>query len=344
MNASPPLTSVWFDGKSARARVCTLRLERNELVLHTENEERRYATAQVRWPERLAHGRRQADLPDGGLIQHADGSEWDAWWRSSGQRETIVVGWMQSWRATLAALVGTALLVAAAWWWGLPALGRGMAHLAPPALEAHIGQQAMQHLERLYLAPSQLPQHERDELHRRVGSLVDRAWTLGEAPAWQLSFHHAPALGANAFALPGGQILVTDDLVKLLRDEPDAILGVVAHELGHVQHRDGLDLLVRTSLVSGIVGVVLGDAGAFVAALPATLATQAYSRDAERRADLHAANMLHRSGISPAVMVTFFQRMQTTSGSNGGKLPIAIASHPHHEERIRFFREWRDEP
>ncbi len=340
----PPLPSVWFDGQSARAQGCKLRLDGDELVLETEQGERRYALAQVRWPERLVHGKRQTDLPDGSLIQHEDAREWDAWWRINGRREAVVVVWMQSWRAALATLVGTVLLLAAAWWWGLPALGRGLARALPQSLEDRIGQQAMHQLERMYLAPSRLPQRERDELHRRVVALVDRAWPLGDGPAWQLSFHHAPALGANAFALPGGQIVVTDDLVKLLRDEPDAILGVVAHELGHVQHHDGLDMLVRASLVSGIVGVVLGDAGGILAALPVTLATQAYSRDAERRADAHSAELLDRSGISPTAMVTFFQRMRSSTPGEGAKLPIAIASHPHGEERIRFFREWREQP
>ena len=106
----------------------------------------------------------------------------------------------------------------------------------------------------------------------------------------------------------------------------------------------------------------------FLATVPATLATQAYSRDAERRADAHAAQLLHRSGIAPAAMAVFFERMleEETKDEGGTKgkrqdkgagasqeaegqdaeersvsLPIAIASHPDHAERIRYFREWQ---
>ena len=183
--------------------------------------------------------------------------------------------------------------------------------------------------------------------------MVERGYPQGDAPHWQLAFHASPVLGPNAFALPGGHIVMTDELVKLLHDQPDAIVGVLAHELGHVQHRDGLDMVVRASLVSALVGVVLGDASGFIATVPATLATQSYSRDAERRADAHAARLLHAGGLPPSAMVVFFERILEKSDAArkndedekepGVSLPIAIASHPDHEERIRFFQEWAPE-
>ena len=69
-----------------------------------------------------------------------------------------------------------------------------------------------------------------------------------------------------------------------------------------------------------------------------------------RAADAHAAQVLHAAGISPAVMVTFFERIRDALGDDtterpddedGASLPISIASHPAHEERIRFFRDWQ---
>lgn len=338
------LSSTWFDGRSPQARPCSLRLEADDLVMDTDLGERRYHVAQVRRTERSTHGQRQAHLPDGALIQHTDAAEWDAWWRDNGWQEARVVGWMQSWRATVAFTAATLLVLAAAWLWGVPALSQVLVHAVPPTLETRLGQQALQHFERLYLKPTRLSAHERDDLQRRFEALVERGYPGRDAPTWTLSFHAAPRLGANAFALPGGHIVLTDDLVRRLRDEPDAILGVLAHEIGHVHHRDGLGMLFRSSLVSGIVGVVIGDLGGVLAALPAVLATQAYLRGAERRADEHAARLLSRSGIRPAVMVVFFERMRSAGATGGMVLPIAVGSHPHDEERIRFFREWSATP
>lgn len=369
MREGGALESLWFDGHSPKAHAVTLRIEGAQLHLRVRDDatqaERHYPLKRVRWPERRTHGQRQAELPDGGLIQHANAAEWDAWWQASGQRDSAVVGWMQSWRATLVALGGTVVFLAAAWVWGVPWLSQTIAHQIPDSLDTHIGRQSVQQLDRLFLKPSALPQAQQDDLRKRFQSVVDNAYPQGDAPPWTLAFHASSVLGANAFALPGGFIVITDDLVKLLHDQPDAIVGVLAHELGHVQHRDGLDMLVRASLISAMVGVVLGDASGFLATVPATLATQAYSRDAERRADAHAARLLHRSGMSPAVMAVFFERMQEeeskeegdrppkrkeTRNKDGEKdgekersvsLPIAIASHPDHEERIRYFREWQ---
>jgi Zn-dependent protease with chaperone function len=320
----------------------------------------------VRWPERRAHGQRQTELPDGSMIQHADASEWDAWALANGLREGRVVGWMQSWRGALGAMAGTVVFLTAAWLWGVPWLSATLAGWVPASVERNIGEVSLKQLRALFLQPSEIPATEQAQLRKNFAALVQRAYPVGDAPAWHLAFHKSEALGANAFALPGGSIVITDDLVTLLKDVPDATLGVLAHELGHVQHRHGLDLMVRASLVSAVVGLVVGDASGFLATVPATLATQAYSRDAERESDAQAAAMLHASGISPAVMATFFERMAKESerkkpvkspegdGKNADTepektahddgravtLPIAISSHPDHQERIQFFKNW----
>lgn len=369
MNTPGSLDTLWFDGRSPRARPASLRIEGDELLLGADDGQvRRYPVKAVRWPERTTHGQRQAELPDGGLVQHANAAEWDAWWQASGLHESAVVGWMQSWRATLVAMAGSVAFFAAAWVWGVPWLSQTLTQLVPASLEVAIGEQSLEQLDGLFLQPSRLPLARQDALRQRFTSVVERAYPEGDAPAWQLSFHRSELLGANAFALPGGAIVMTDELVELLDDQPDAIVGVLAHELGHVQHRHGLDLMVRASLVSALVGVVLGDASGFLATVPATLATQSYSRDAEREADAHSALMLHRSGIPPAVMAVFFERLLEEEGidlpadppgshtgpkdpardeegaeaeDEGSLLPIAISSHPDHAARIRFFREWQ---
>jgi Zn-dependent protease with chaperone function len=346
-----PLRTLWFDGRSPRGRAVRVHLDGDELVLQpldvaADGPARRYPLRRVRWPERRTHGQRQTDLPDGSLIQHADAPEWDDWWAGQGLSESWVVGWQQSWRATVWAVVGAVAVVLASWLWGVPAASQFVAQRLPVELDERLGRDSLEQLDRVLLKPTRLDEAQQREVEQRWKSFVERAHVEGDEPAWRLSFRHAPDLGPNALALPGGHIIVTDQLVELLRDRPDALTGVLAHELGHVRHRDGLDMLVRASLLSAIVGVVFGDASTFIATVPATLLTQSYSRDVERRADAYAAERLHRAGLSPAVMVTLFERLAAVrqkEGERGGVLPIALASHPADEDRIRYFREWTPE-
>jgi len=344
MPRGAPLATRWYDGASPRAHAVWLRIEGDALRIEPREpggQPHRVPLRGVRWPERRTHGQRQTELPDGGLIQHADAGEWDAWWAEQDIGESFVVGWQQSWRGVLVALVVTLAVLGATWTWGVPWASARVAQQVPPAIEQRIGRESLAQLEQALLHPSALPEAQQRALQDRWQAMVQRAHPQGGAPAHTLAFRASPRLGPNALALPGGQIIVTDELVQLLRDRPDVLMGVLGHELGHVRHRDGMDMLVRSTFISALVGVVFGDMGGFIAAVPAALLTQAYSRDAERRADQRAAELLHANGVSPAVMATLFERLRARSGGDAARaLPIAIASHPDDAERIRFFREW----
>jgi predicted Zn-dependent protease len=83
-----------------------------------------------------------------------------------------------------------------------------------------------------------------------------------------------------------------------------------------------------------------------LAGVPALLGQMAYSRDAEREADAESVRLLRAAGLSPAVMVEFFERMQAWRDSDAGRklgadidVGIAFSSHPADAERIAFFRD-----
>ena len=152
-------------------------------------------------------------------------------------------------------------------------------------------------------------------------------------------------LGPNAFALPGGSIVVTDEMLQLLAGRDDVLIGVLGHELGHVRRRHGMRLLVQATLIGTAASIAWGDFSAVLAAAPALLGQSAYSRDFEREADDDAITLLRANGMSPAVMVELFERLaasRTAAGgvdpSGGFDLGIALASHPADAERMQRFR------
>lgn len=338
---APRLALDYFDGRSARAQAAEAWLEDGRLHLLLPQDGRRlsYARRQVVWPERQRHGQRQAQLPDGGLLSLADAGAWDDWARASGLHDSVTVRWMQSWRHALAAAALLVALLLALWRWGIPLAGEAVVALLPAEVEQQLGDQALAGLDGLLLTPSQLDAARRARIEADFGRLVAASYARGGAPAYRLHFRAADArLGPNALALPGGHIVLTDALAELLADAPDALTGVLAHELGHLEGRHGLRLVVQAGLVGALAGLVVGDFSTVLAGLPAVLGERAYSRDFERAADATARRLLLADARPPRAMLIFFERIAARREQRGSTpLPIAIASHPADEERIAFF-------
>ncbi|MBA4176103.1 MAG: hypothetical protein C0505_06025 [Leptothrix sp. (in: Bacteria)] len=350
MNPEPPKAgpaALYFDGHSARACPVRLAMEGGWLIAQPLAEEGSAAGAplrwppdEVQWPERTRHGQRLLHLAAGAQLQVADTAAFDRWRAQHGPREGWVVRAQQRWRSTLAAAVLLLALGAAGYQWGVPLAARAVVALLPPAVDTAVGAQALDSVRSRWLRPTKLPAARQAELRAAFAAAVALAWPAGGAPPFTLHFHAAGAdLGPNAFAMPGGDIVVTDELVELLQGHDDTLLGVMAHELGHVQHRHGMQALAQFALLNTATGVALGDFSGLLAVLPAWMAQMGYSRDAERQADAVAARVLRASGRPPAAMALFFERLaQRRPGDLRGP-PMALASHPADDERMRYFRD-----
>lgn len=145
---------------------------------------------------------------------------------------------------------------------------------------------------------------------------------------------------ANAIALPGGKIYLFNGLLKRA-ESPDEIAGVLAHELGHVRHRDHLRGMLRNGGTSFLLGLLFGDitgSGAVIFASRA-LFDASYSREGETSADTFAIEVMHKLGRSPRPMGELLFRV---TGKEGARNIAILASHPLTEDRLeRMKREER---
>ncbi len=132
----------------------------------------------------------------------------------------------------------------------------------------------------------------------------------------------------NAFAVPGGHIVLFDGLLAMA-DSPEEVAAVLGHEIGHVINRDPTRLTLRSAGSVGILGMVFGDfAGGAVALIVAErLIAADYSRDAEAGADSFAHKLLQDAKLPTAPMASFFEKLKDKYG-DGPKLLSHIASHP----------------
>jgi Zn-dependent protease with chaperone function len=273
-------------------------------------------------------------------------------------------------------VLGLLVMGAAAYVWGVPWLGRAALVVVPASVDRAIGEAAQASLQSYLLLPSKVSAQRQQQVREAFAAAVARADPRHELPDYELHFAtsaevrdgvpagdkdgtHRTRLGPNAFALPGGIVFVTDDMLELLQGRDDVLIGVLAHELGHVKRRHGMRLVVQATVLGAVASLVWGDFSTLLATVPVLLGQNAYSRDFEREADLDAIAMLRANGLSPAVMAEMFERLaakraalaqaqaqaQAASGAAGkggllsGDLGIAFASHPDDAERIQRFRD-----
>jgi Zn-dependent protease with chaperone function len=136
----------------------------------------------------------------------------------------------------------------------------------------------------------------------------------------------------NAFALPGGKVYLFNGLLAKA-ENADEIAGVLAHELGHLRHRDSTRNLIYNGGTSFLIGLLFGDisgSGALIFA-SRSLVSASYSREAEQNADTFAIDVMHRLGRPSKPMGELMFRV---TGKEGDKSLSILASHPLTEDRL----------
>ena len=337
------LDAVYFDGVVSAARPVHLQVTGSELVIAGEGVRRTVALAQLQWPQRTRHGLRQMHLAGGGSVHAVDNGRWDTWCDANGLAQGAVSRLEGSWRWVAASLLVLAAFALVLQQWGIPALAGGVLAATPTSVDVAIGEAALEAIDSEWMKPSKLAASEQQRL-RAAFSKVTAALPPGLSPRWELVFRQSP-LGPNALALPGGSIILTDELVTLLAGDDDVVMGVLSHELGHLQRRHGMRMLVHAGLLGSLAALVLGDFSTMLAGVPVLLGHAAYSREAEQEADTEAVRTLFAAGIPPRVMLRFFDRLAQAhavakadaSDKKASWLGLALASHPADAERVRFF-------
>lgn len=139
----------------------------------------------------------------------------------------------------------------------------------------------------------------------------------------------------NAFALPGKVVIITSELLKFVTS-PEALTGIVAHEIIHIKERHVHRMYVAQILVDSFWQLTLGQG---IGVPLNELAKGYFSQGEEREADVMAAQMLKDQGISPTGMQDFFRDLEKKESTIEKYLGI---SHPAYPDRIQVFDEKYD--
>jgi Zn-dependent protease with chaperone function len=287
--------SVFFDGRSSRRHVVNLAFtDRLEIVDSGAPDGAPLAT----WPYDAV---RRVDGPDGVLRLACTAAPPLARLELRGVAERAAVlrlcavldgpgsaGSVPVWRIVGASLTTAAAIIGMVWF-GMPLLANRLSVVIPYAWEKPLGAAVDPRVRSMFGPTCAMP----DGVAALV-KLVGRLQTAAQLPIAPDPVVLRSKI-ANAFALPGGRVYVLSQLLAK-SETPDELAGVLAHELGHVAHRDGLRRLIRDGGTSFLVGLMFGDVAGSGAVLMAGRAvlSASYSRADEARADAFAVTIMHR--------------------------------------------------
>jgi len=330
------LQGYYYDGRHPLRQSAGLEFAAGEATLVWDEEPRRYRTSSVLVSPRIGSADRFIALPDGGQFQCTDDPTLDLLPQHSSTEGAVA--WLeQRVGVAVASVVLIVALLAGGYEYGLPAAANHVAAKIPIETEQALGDQALLWLdESNWFQASELDQDTQDRIRREFEGLYA---DLPFAKHYRLEFRESGYVGANAFALPGGTIVITDGMVNLAESD-DEVLAILAHEIGHVELRHVMRHVLQDSAVAVAAATITGDAATLsvaVAGLPSVVAQAEYSRDFETEADDFAFQLLHEHGMSPGAFATVMERIEADCECEPGALDF-LSTHPVTGERIERAR------
>lgn len=317
---APLVPGRWFDGLSSKARPVMVSLQPTahgpSLLLHPLSQPGAapavFTWSEVGWPETWNERRPQArvvvDLREQGSLEIDAVAEWRAAFAAAGGRPGIAQRMQTRWTVLLGVLVVAAIGLALFYRYGTPWAATQLTRFVPLSWETSLAENVLGQMDEGTLKPSKLPKQRQEQLKARFDALVQQApATLHRYPGYRprLTLEFRSGMGANAFALPGGRIVMTDGIVtaaarKGLPD--DALIGVLAHEIGHVVHRHTTRMVVEQGVLNMGLGLALGDVSGIISTGATVLTGLAYRRSHEREADCYAMALMHHAQLPTVPM------------------------------------------
>jgi len=338
-HAKVRFSATYYDGLTSQPYRVTVDVGENGRVhvtgagvdLHIEKQD-------VRIAPRLGNVMRSITFRSGAKCETKDNDAVDALSRL--HRGNAYGSWVHRlearWHVAVGAVVLLVAMAAASVLWGIPLAAGYIAERFPEELAFQIGAGTLSTLDRTIFEKSGLDAEDQERLRAAFANLA------AYEPDLPLQLEFRALKAPNAFALPDGTVVVTDELIELA-DNDQEVLAVLAHEIGHVHHRHSLRMALESTSVALIASVYLGDAtqlSTLLAALPAIYTEASYSREHETEADTYALEFMSNAGLDPRHFADIMTKLQIEMESMG-EGPAALrylSSHPPTKERIARFR------
>lgn len=207
-----------------------------------------------------------------------------------------------------------------------------------PDQEIVLGLQAVPEMQRQYGGLAE--DDARQQRVQRIGTTLIQG-SVASKTDWKYDFHVlADPETVNAFALPGGQVFITQALLDKLETD-DQVAGVLAHEITHVVARHGAQKLAKMQLAQGLSGAAVVASGDYssgqLVQMVGQMVGMKYGREDELESDSFGVRIMHEAGYDPRAMIEVMKILEASSG--GGRQLEFFSTHPNPENRIERIEE-----
>jgi len=218
--------------------------------------------------------------------------------------------------------------------YAVPEMARQVANQIPPLMEKSLGGELLETLDRIVFEESSLTEDRQAHLSSKFLKTIE---VMDSTQEYQILFRSSPKMGANALALPSGIIIFTDEIVELAKSD-DALIGVLAHEVGHIEQHHSIRHVLQDSVVALLLVTITGDISSISsigAALPTLMVQLKFSREFEAEADDFAIRYLIKNNISTEPLLELLKSLDAEYGDEDSTGSNYFSSHPATIERIK---------
>ncbi|EJK80143.1 MULTISPECIES: M48 family metallopeptidase [Rhizobium] len=280
------------------------------------------------------------------VFETRDNDAIDVYLQGRGEKRSGFVHRLEIVRPRMIAFaVATIVLASTIYHYALPALVEVAVLVTPPVVPEIMSAGTLKTLDQTALSPSKLSEDRRKDISDRFEKIAAQA--EGGAGRYKLNFRDGGIIGPNAFALPDGNLVLTDQLVDLAGSDTEMITAVLGHEIGHVEYKHSLRQLYRAAGVAGLVMLIAGDVGSGVQDVLTQgggLLALSYSRSAEAQADRRSVELMQAAGMDPTALSRFFDFLETKLNDHSDT--SMLSTHPGTPERkqaiLDYARELND--
>ena len=327
-----------FDKQSSGFDEVSLEFSENKITIHNKGKSYSYALAEVRISERLGNMPRSIYLSDDRVCECEDNNSIDEELkrRKLSQASRLIHHLESKSIYILPALAVTIAIVFIFLKYIVPFSAQKIAYAIPQNIASQIGTGTLETLDKVILDQSKLSKQTQQELQKEFSKMASN---LKDLPPLKLEFRFSSKVGPNAFALPDGTIVMTDQLVVLAQNSEE-LLSILAHEIGHIKNRHAIRMVLQNSAVFVIISTFTGDAttaSSILSALPTMLIESSFSRELEAEADDYAMTVMKDTGIALHYFADIMTRL--SQGHEESEDEEYFSSHPITSSRIAKFQE-----